>query len=234
MPNSIDLLSLHFSYPPPGEETPSITLRDGYGSTLAAISTREPLPELPLADGSVRRANALDVLEHVHDEQAWLGELNRVLVRDGELTVRLPLENWMAWADALNASRYLADITGVGAEPFETIPTGWHRHYAPDDLPALLELAGFAIEQVGTQGTPLLEIPQFAALVAGNVLGNHEPQRRVVAWLDRFRDGPRLPLPAKVAKSITVRARKVGAGFRPNPDLDDGNRPELDSDEPLE
>lgn len=234
MPERIDHLTLSFTYPEPGEETPTVTLRDDTGRAVGCVSTREPLPELPLGDNSVRRVTALDVLEHVHDEQAWLGEFNRVLVADGEMTVRVPLENWMAWADALNASRYIANITGIGAEPFETIPTGWHRHYAPGDLPALLELAGFAVEAVSRQGTPLLEIPQLAALIIGNVIGNQEPQRRVSRWLERVSDGPRLPLPAKVAKSITVRARKVREGFRPDPDLDEENRPERDTPEPLE
>lgn len=234
MRDRIDQLTLTFTYPHPGEETPLITLHDHTGHALGCISTRDALPCLPLKDESVRRVIALDVLEHVHDEQAWLAELARVLARGGEVAVRVPLENWMAWADALNVSRYVADTTGIGAEPFETIPTGWHRHYAPGDLPALLKLAGFEVEAISTEGTPVLEIPHLAALLVGNVIGNHKPQQRVSRWLERFRTGPRLPLPAKIAQTITVRARKQRQGFRPDPDLDHTHRPEHESTEPLE
>ncbi|MDQ4043939.1 MAG: methyltransferase domain-containing protein [Chloroflexota bacterium] len=234
MPDRIDQLTLAFAYPNPGEKTPHITLHDHTGNALGCISTRDPLPCLPVTDESVLQVIALDVLEHVHDEQAWLAELARVLVHGGEVTVRVPLENWMAWADALNVSRYLSDIFGIGEDPIETIPTGWHRHYAPSDLPSLLGLAGFEVEATSTEGTPVLEIPHLAALLAGSVTGHHEPQRWVHRWRERLRTGPRLPLPTKIAHTITVRARKQREGFRPEPNLDHDHRPEKESTEPLE
>jgi hypothetical protein len=174
------------------------------------------------------------VLEHVHDEQAWLGELARVLEPGGCLMVRVPLENMMAWADALNIYRYVADVIGIGTEPFETIPTGWHRHYTRDEVPALLELAGFEITDVSTQGTPALEIPQLVALLTGNVLRRHELQRRLSGLLERLRAGPRLPLPAAVASTVTIHATHAREGFKPDPELSRTIRPETAGDMPLE
>ena len=235
MPHTIDHLRLELVFPEPGHMSPVIALLDQHDNELGSITTSEPIPRLPIGDSTVRSATALDVLEHVHDEQAWLAELSRVLVSDGELTVRVPLENLMAWADALNIYRYISDVTSLGDHPLETIPTGWHRHYAPGDLPALLELAGFEPVSTTTQGLPLQEIPHLAGLLAGKiVLGGHGTERRLFEFLERFRDRPRLQLPAALATTMTVRARRAGSAYRPDPDLDPDHRPELETDATLE
>ncbi len=234
MRNSVERLILAFAYSETDEVTPEIALRDASGALISAISTREPLPCLPLPNMSVGAVSAIDVLEHVHDEQAWLGELARVLIPGGGLMVRVPLENLMAWADALNMYSYAADVLGIETEPFETIPTGWHRHYTRDELPALLELAGFEITNVSTQGTPLLEFPHLAALLTSNVLGSEALQRRMGGLFEKLRAGPRLPLPASVASTVTIHATWAREGFRPDPDLNRTSRPEASGDMPLE
>lgn len=235
MSRASDCLHLTFYFPERNDQSPEIGLIDALDNEISRIPTTEPLPRLPIADGLVREVDARDVLEHVHDEQAWLAEFARILVPGGELTVRVPLENLMAWADALNIYRYISDISGRGEHPLESIPTGWHRHYAPGDIPAILELAGFEPIATTTQGTPIEEVPQLLGLIIGKIIvpGN-ETERRLFHLRRRLRDRPRVPLPRSVASTITVRARLARPQYRPDPDLDETNRPEQDADEPLE
>lgn len=235
MPHTIEHLRLELDFPEPGHTSPTIALLDRSGSELGRILASEPLPCLPLGSGTVRAVEALDVLEHVHDEQVWLAEIARILVAHGELVVRVPLENLLAWADALNVYRYISDVTGLGTHPLESLPTGWHRHYAPDDLPALLELAGFEPDSTSTQGLPLQEIPHLAGLIAGKIIrGDYGSERRLFRFRQRFQGRPRLPLPVSIAATITVRARRSGSAYQPDPDLDANHRPELEADSPLE
>lgn len=235
MPNTVDLLRLELVLPEPGHRSPAVALLDQNGDEHGRIPTAEPKPRLPFGDASIRSALVLDVLEHVHDEQSWLAELSRVLVPRGEITVRVPLENLTAWADALNIYRYVSDVTGRGTHPLESIPTGWHRHYAKDEVPALLELAGFEPVVTFTQGLPLEQVPYLAGLVIGKVvLRDHGSERRLFRLLGKVRNRPRLRLPAAIATSITVRARKTGTAYRPDPDLNRDHRPELETEETLE
>lgn len=235
MPPAASTLRLTLAFPEPGHKFPVIVLADGAGAEIGRVPTAEPQPALPCADASVRAADARDVLEHVHDEQAWLAELNRVLVPGGELTVRVPLDNLLAWADALNITRYIGDVLGFGDPPTETLPTGWHRHYAPGDLPAILELAGFEVVASTAQGLPLEEAPHLLGLVGSMLLPRpRSVQRRLFTALAPLRDRPRLPLPRAIASTITVRARKVREGYRPAPDLDPEHRPELEVEDSLE
>ncbi len=235
MPNSAAHLRLELMLPEPGHKTPHIALFNEHGTELTRIPTAEPAPCLPLDDASVRTVSAIDVLEHVHDEQMWLAELARVLVPDGDLTVRVPLENLMAWADALNIYRYITDVTGLGRDLVGTMPTGWHRHYAPSDLPALLELAGFEVTDTTTQGLPLEELPHLAGLVVGNILlDHHTTERRLARMRKRLEDRPRLRLPRSIATTMTVRASRVRPRYRPDPDLDPTDRPERETADTLE
>lgn len=235
MPHTIDLLRLELVFPKPGHKSPTVKLLDQHDTELGNITTSEPIPCLPIGDASVRSVEALDVLEHVHDEQAWLADLSRVLTPGGDLTVRVPIENMMAWADALNIYRYISDVTNLGDHPLESIPTGWHRHYAPGELPRLLALAGFEPVSITTQGLPLQEIPHLAGLVAGKiVMGKHGSERRLFHLRARFKDRPQLRLPAAIAATITAHAKRAGTAYRPDPDLDPNHRPELEADATLE
>lgn len=235
MSQPLDQLRLALTFPESDQTGPAITLLAPDGITVGCIPTSEPIPRLPLGDASVRSALALDVLEHVHDEQAWLAELARVLVPRGEVTVRVPLENLLGWADALNIYRYINDIVGIGGVPLESLPTSWHRHYAPTDIPDILELAGFEVVATSTQGLPVWEFGHFAGLLAGNLTRDPEgAHRRLFQMRRRLRDRPRVPMPAALAATITVRARQVRPGYRPDPDLDPHHRPERETDEGLE
>jgi SAM-dependent methyltransferase len=235
MAQTLDLLRLTLAFPEPGHDQPSITLHGRDGAIVGCIPTAEPAPRLPLNDGTIGTVEALDVLEHVHDEQTWLAEIGRVLVPDGDVLVRVPLENLLAWADALNLYRYAGDVAGIGGVPLESLPTGWHRHYAPTDLPDILELAGFRIVATSTQGLPLWEAGHLAGLLASTL--SPDPigaQRRLFQFRSRRSDRRRLPVHRALAATMTVHAKRIGEGYRPAPDLDRDHRPEMEADEGLE
>src|SRR5690606_1714051 len=59
---------------------------------VASIPVEEAEPDLGLPEGSVTRIVALDVLEHVLDEEAWLAAMSSSLASGGTLVVRTPLE----------------------------------------------------------------------------------------------------------------------------------------------
>lgn len=232
-PNADLVCTLHF--PKPGHRSPTIRLATTEGEMIASISTSEPVPHLPLPDESVRSISALDILEHVHDEQTWLAELARILMQNGELLVRVPLENALAWVDALNIYRYVSDTTGRGTHPSETIPTGWHRHYAPRDLPAILKLAGFEVGASDGEGLPLGELPHLVGLVVGKALLQRPgAERRLFELRSRLNHRSRLRLPIQVAARLMVRATLTHPGYQPDPDLDESDRPEEESANPLE
>jgi SAM-dependent methyltransferase len=60
------------------------------------------LPALPFADGTFAACTCLDVLEHLADDEAALGELGRVTSRSGALLVTVPAYDalWSAHDDA--------------------------------------------------------------------------------------------------------------------------------------
>lgn len=235
MPVPHPSLDCTLQFPEPGHHSPTIRLTLSRGECIACIPTSEPLPVLPIPGASIQAISALDIVEHVHDEQAWLAEFCRVLVPGGKLVVRVPLENSLAWADALNIYRYVADTLSRGEHPQETIPTGWHRHYTPRDLSATLEQAGFDVVASHGEGLPFDQIPHLAGLLVGNVvLQRSDSERRLFELRARHRMPERIPLPVPLATHLHLRARKIRLGYRPAPDLDESERPEEDTHTPLE
>lgn len=211
MPQPPCHIRLEFRFPDEGSDAPLIVARRLPGDEIARISTDEKRPHLPLPDASVTSIDARDAIEHGHDEQAWLAELARVLVPGGELVVRVPLDNGMAWLDALNIYRYLSDLAGRGSEnpPLETLPTGWHRHYRVDDLTGLVEEAGFEIRAVEAEGLPLGELGHLAGLIASGFTSDAAAsQRQLFNFRERLHHRPLMPLPRPVAGRITIRATK--------------------------
>lgn len=79
---------------------------------------------LPAADGSVDLVTALDVLEHLEDDTAAVGEIRRVLRPGGHLVVTVPVDPhlWSAHDEAVgHVRRYtrrglLGLLTGAGFE----------------------------------------------------------------------------------------------------------------------
>jgi SAM-dependent methyltransferase len=90
---------------------------------------------LGLSDGSFDGVVAAEVLEHVDDDRAALGEIHRVLRPGGVLVVTVPVDPF----------RY--DWTDLWA--------GHRRRYTREGLAERLRAAGFEVQRVRTWGFPL-------------------------------------------------------------------------------
>lgn len=111
----------------------------------ASIRTDVEKPQLPVQDGEIDVIDIRDdALSRVMDEEAWMAELARVIAPGGEMRLTLPASGALAWLDTMNMYRYIADISKRGHAPDAALPTGWNRHYSPEDIATLLGDAGFA------------------------------------------------------------------------------------------
>lgn len=118
---------------------------------------------LPFSDKSFDSISILDVIEHVYDQDAILGELYRVLKPGGLLIVTAPKHNILSFLDTGNikfrfptlhkwyyqyryskmdyTSRYLNNPNGlIGDIEKEKM---WHEHFSNDSLETLLIKNGF-------------------------------------------------------------------------------------------
>lgn len=169
--------------------------------TVGALSSstqavRDATPNYPAGPGSLRAIRALDVIEHVQDEEVWLSALADLLVPGGEIVIRVPAEGPVAWLDAPNIYRYVTEFTSRGEAPHETRPTGWHRHYRRDDLIRLVEGSGLRVTALSRVAAPLADIPHLLGMVVGDlVLDAPDIERRLLAARDRLdRADQTLPL----------------------------------------
>lgn len=176
---------------------------------LASIPAQDPLPELPVPAGSVRHIVALDVLEAVLDEEAWLEAIMTALEPGGTATLRVPLVGPSAWLDALNLYRYAQDISGLGKPLQETKLKGWHRHYGPQELKSLFTRHGFDVMAVNREGNPLLEAVQLGALVWGGMIKRTPVvEDSVRSWREDREDQRRLVRLGPLSTRITIKVRK--------------------------
>lgn len=102
---------------------------------------------LGLRDGSFDGALALDMLEHV-DDQAAMGELFRILRPGGRLVLTVPALPWL-WS-------------------YRDVAAGHKRRYMRETLRALLDDAGFTVEEMGFYNFLLLPVAA-ASRVAGRL-----------------------------------------------------------------
>jgi hypothetical protein len=181
------------------------------GESLDLGSTRanEAVPHLAGASIATPRIVALDVLEHVVDEEAWIACFAHLLEPGGSVTIRVPLEGPVAWLDALNVFRYVQDVTGLGKQPLETKMKGWHRHYRQADLEALLQGAGLTPMEVTQSGSPHHDVIQLGALAWGTIVrGDRETELRAMHHRNRAEAGTDLPRLGPLSTKITVTATK--------------------------
>lgn len=173
------------------------------------LAVRCRAPSFPVEPGSLRLIRALDVIEHVQDEEAWLTALAELLEPGGEIIVRVPTEGPVAWLDAPNMYRYVTEFTSRGEAPRETKPTGWHRHYRRDDLLALVEGSGPRVTAISRVAAPLADIPHLLGMIVGNLaLDNPGTERRLIAMRDRLDRADRsLPLGPLGARYRVVATR---------------------------
>ncbi len=128
---------------------------------------------LPLADASVDRVIAAEVLEHVDDDRAALDELARVLRPGGTMAVTVPawLPEWVCWSLS-------ADYHAPAVE------RGHVRIYSKTELVNGVRRAG--LEVTGTARTHALHSPYWWLRCA---VGPHHddhpavrPYRRLLEW----------------------------------------------------
>lgn len=81
------------------------------------------LKEARFRDGSLPAIGFFDVLEHIGDEQGFLGEVRRCLAADGRIYVTVPAGRWL-WSDA-------------------DVQAGHFRRYTRASLKRVLQCAGF-------------------------------------------------------------------------------------------
>jgi SAM-dependent methyltransferase len=97
-----------------------------------ARTTQGPISSLPFADASFDLVCALDIIEHVDDDDLALSELSRVAASGATLLLSTPLHPSM-WT------------------PFDDF-VGHRRRYEPDQLLAKLKQHGFTVEQTAVFG----------------------------------------------------------------------------------
>ena len=181
----------------------------GHTREIDRIPADAPRPVLGLGKRTVTLIEAIDVLEHVVDEEAWLAAMADALAEGGELVLRVPLEGPMAWLDALNLYRYIQDTTGVGKDLEETKMKGWHRHYRLTEIERLVRASGLAITARMRTGSPHIDALHLAALGWGVLLRRERnAEERIRAWREsaalatpRARLGP-------MSSSVVLTARK--------------------------
>jgi len=161
---------------------------------------------LPIAT----RIEALDILEHVVDEEHLVRAMAERLAPGGEMVVRVPVEGPVTWLDALNLYRYMQDVTGLGKKLEETKMKGWHRHYRPTDVTRMLRAAGLTVTSSSRSGSPHLDVLHFGALAWGTIV-RHDPgvERRLMDWRDQAETGDRLPRLGPLSTRVTIHATRA-------------------------
>ena len=120
-----------------------------------------PITALPFPDGAFDLLCALDIIEHVDDDERALAELARVAAPGAALILSTPLHaDW--WT------------------PFDDF-VGHRRRYEPDQLLAQLARHGFAVEQSAAFGMK----PRSSRLVDVGMWFLEHRRERAMWWYNR-------------------------------------------------
>ncbi len=119
---------------------------------------------LPFEDDCFDAVLFLDVLEHVVDQNAVIGEIQRVLKPGGTLILSVPHRGLLGWLDSLNVYALLVRKTRHGVFPQEIAQTGVHRHYSVRELRQLLGSA-FHLQRVTCTGLGVAELVNLPLLL---------------------------------------------------------------------
>ena len=128
-------------------------LRHGGAAAVLGI-----VAALPFPDGAFDLVCALDIVEHVIDDDGALAEIARVSAPDASLLVSVPL----------HASRWNAFDDFVGH----------HRRYEPSEFVAKLAEHGFAVEQSGVFGMQ----PRSSRLLDAAIWSLTHRRERAMWW----------------------------------------------------
>ena len=164
------------------------------------------LKEAHFRDGSLPAIGFFDVLEHIEDEQAFLGEIRRCLAADGRIYLTVPAGRWL-WSDA-------------------DVQAGHFRRYTFASLRRALQCAGFRPLFVSRIFSPL-PLPLFLCRCLPGLFGHrslpgqsyssqHQPRgrrllKRVLQWeLARLARGRSIPCGTSCL-AVAERFSHVGA-----------------------
>ena len=168
---------------------------------------------LPVADGVADAVTMLDIVEHLAEPRRAIAEAHRVLRADGVLIVSVPHRGVFEHLDALNVYEALRRRR-PSWPPLEAATesgSGRHRHFAPDELAAVLS-PWFAVERVSRSGLGLQELLYLGSLLLRVALRSERvthallPVHLVVYLVDDL-----LPL-GRFGYHLTVRAHAVSHG----------------------
>jgi SAM-dependent methyltransferase len=160
---------------------------------------------LPFPDHLFSSITLMDVLEHVAEQGALLGELRRVLQDDGTLIVTVPGRHFFSFLDLGNLKfrfprlhrwfycrthsideyekRYAANPDGLIGDV--SAVKQWHEHFSPGGLAVLLAEHGF--DAVSFDGTGCFtRILKILDLLAGRLAPLRAAIKRSIAWDARY------------------------------------------------
>lgn len=154
-------------------------------SRHGARAQRALVCALPHADAAFDLVCALDIIEHVDDDDAALAEIARVCAPGACLVVSVPLHAalWTAFDDFV----------------------GHRRRYEPEALAAKLGAHGFAIERSGVYGMQ----PESTRLLGWGLWFLEHHRRWAMWWYNRvfFPLGLRAQKPLQLVGGLVVPAR---------------------------
>jgi SAM-dependent methyltransferase len=141
-----------------------------------AIAVLGLVTALPFPDAAFDLVCALDIVEHVDDDDGALSELSRVAASDACLLVSVPL----------HASRWTAFDDFVGHR----------RRYEPAELLAKLAAHGFTVEQSGAFGMQ----PRSSRLLDAGIWYLTHRRERAMWWYNRVM----MPLSVRFQRKLTL------------------------------
>lgn len=109
---------------------------EGHVAAERVVALVGDVRRLPIADGSVDRVIASEVLEHVWEDDVAFGEIARILRPGGRVAVTVP----RAGPEA---------VCWVLSRAYHSVPGGHIRIYRRRQLEARLERAGLQVEGIG-------------------------------------------------------------------------------------
>ena len=133
---------------------------------------------LPCAAGKFDLACAIDIVEHVRDDDSALSELARVCARGGALVVAVPLHpaRWTAFDDFV----------------------GHHRRYQPQHLLEKLRAHGFTVESSAVYGMQ----PKSSRLLDFGLWWLTHRRERAMWWYNHVM----MPLGVRFQKKLSLQA----------------------------
>lgn len=142
----------------------------------AASAALGSITALPYGAGSFDLVCAIDIVEHVRDDDAALSELSRVSARGGALLVAVPLHpaRWTAFDDFV----------------------GHHRRYEPAHLLDKLRAHGFAVESSAVYGMQ----PKSSRLLDLGLWWLTHRRERAMWWYNRVM----MPLGVHFQKKLSL------------------------------